>query len=381
MGSREKMSIIIGADIVPVKTNQEAFENGPAEELTGRELLEELRKAEYRIFNLETPLYDRDAPIVKMGPCLRASGKSVNGLKNIGADLLTLANNHIMDHGIQGLRNTVAVLEKAGISTVGAGENLQQARKAYFAEIRGKRIGIYGCAEHEFSIAGEDSPGANPFDALESPDDVARMKEQCDYAIVLYHGGKEHYRYPSPDLQKTCRKLVDKGADLVVCQHSHCIGCKEEYRNGTIVYGQGNFLFDGEDNEYWNTGLLISISEDGAVGYIPLMKTGSGVRLADSNEAEKILSEFRKRSDDIRREGFIRQQYMKFASESIDDYYLYLTGKRDNLAFRIANKLSGHRLEKRLAQRYGRKVRTGLRNYVECEAHRELLIKGLEQHK
>lgn len=96
--------------------------------------------------------------------------------------------------------------------------------------------------------------------------------------IVLYHGGKEQYRYPSPNLQKTCRKLVEKGADLVVCQHSHCIGCREEYLQGTIVYGQGNFLFDDEENEYWQTSLLIMISDDFEVKYIPLKKNKNTVR-------------------------------------------------------------------------------------------------------
>ena len=96
------------------------------------------------------------------------------------------------------------------------------------------------------------------------------MKAQCDYAIVLYHGGKEYYRYPSPNLQKTCRKLVEKGADLVICQHSHCIGCEEKYQDGTIVYGQGNFLFDHGDNEYWNTSLLVQIKDDGQINYVPL---------------------------------------------------------------------------------------------------------------
>ena len=65
----------------------------------------------------------------------------------------------------------------------------------------------------------------------------------------IINGGKEHYRYPSPDLQKICRKFIDKGADLVVCQHSHCIGCEEKYNHGTIVYGQWNFLFDRSNIE------------------------------------------------------------------------------------------------------------------------------------
>lgn len=61
---------------------------------------------------------------------------------------------------------------------------------------------------------------------------------------MLYHGGKEYYRYSSPNLQKTCRKMTEKGADLVLCQHSHCIGSYEEYNDSTILYGQGNFIFN-----------------------------------------------------------------------------------------------------------------------------------------
>lgn len=58
---------------------------------------------------------------------------------------------------------------------------------------------------------------------------------------------------------KKCRKIVEKGADLVVCQHSHCIGCMEEYDKGTIIYGQGNFLFDDSESIFWRTSLLLKI--------------------------------------------------------------------------------------------------------------------------
>lgn len=80
------------------------------------------------------------------------------------------------------------------------------------------------CTENEFSSATMHSAGANPFDVLESFDDVQALKEHCDYVVVLYHGGKEFYRYPSPMLQRYCRKFIEKGASLVLCQHSHCIG-------------------------------------------------------------------------------------------------------------------------------------------------------------
>lgn len=151
-------------------------------------------------------------------------------------DLLTLANNHILDQDQQGLVSTCSVLDAAGIAYTGVGQTPEEAAKPYIFECDGKRIGVYACAEHEFSIVTEHSAGANPIDLLETPDHVAALKEQCDYVIVLYHGGKEHYRYPSPNLQKVCRKLVEKGADLVVCQHSHCIGCEEKIRGGVQSY-------------------------------------------------------------------------------------------------------------------------------------------------
>ncbi len=372
------MKIIIGADLVPTDSNIELFCQGAKQELFGNELADLLDRASFRIFNLEVPLADSDTPILKQGPNFRAPTKCAKGLRAIGVDLLTLANNHILDQGEQGLRSTIQALDDVGIGYVGAGMNLQKAEEPFFFEISGKRYGIYACAEHEFSIAGEDSPGANPFDPLDTPDRIMKVKSGCDYLVVLYHGGKEHYRYPSPNLQKSCRKLVEKGANLVVCQHSHCIGCKEEYQNGTIIYGQGNFLFDQANTECWNTGLLLSISEDGTVGYIPLMKRDRGVRLADRDEKERILSEFKKRSDEILQEGFIQQQYQEYAAKAIDDYMLFLTGKRESFVFRIANRLSGYWLQKHVVQKYCRKVRIGLRNYVECEAHRELLIRGLE---
>ena len=108
---------------------------------------------------------------------------------------------------------------------------------------------------------------------LESFDHIANLKDECDYVIVLYHGGKEYYRYPSPILQKVCRKMCDKGADLVICQHSHCIGCREEYKGSEIVYGQGNFIFVGtSNNEYWNNALLIELKleDEASIEYIPL---------------------------------------------------------------------------------------------------------------
>ena len=371
------MQILIGADLVPTESNFDLFKAGDAMALVGAELLDVLKKSDYRIFNLEVPLCDELAPIEKCGPALIAPTNTVEGYKAIGADLLTLANNHILDQGASGLESTIKMLDANRIAHVGSGV-LSEARKPSIIDICGKKIGVYACAEHEFSIAGENMAGANPFDPLESLDHILDMKKECDYVIVLYHGGKEHYRYPSPNLQKVCRKMVEKGADLVVCQHSHCIGCEEKYGDGTIVYGQGNFLFDHSASEFWQTSLLIELNETGEVSYIPLKKHGNGVRLAEGGTALEIMEGFSKRSEEIKQEGFIEEQYEKFAASMIERYLSAFCGIKRTFFYKVLDKLSGHRLTKWILKRkYSGKGKLALRNYIECEAHRELLLNGL----
>ena len=372
------MSILIGADLVPTETNYDMFRSADIDKLVGAKLKDILINADYRIFNLEVPLINENAPIDKCGPNLIAPENTIRGIKSMGVNLFTIANNHIMDQGVQGLESTCDLLQKNGISYVGVGKNLSEAAQPYIFTYKGKKIGVYACAEHEFSIAGEHSCGANPFDPLESPDHVRKLKSECDYVIVLYHGGKEHYRYPSPNLQKVCRKLIDRGADLVVCQHSHCIGCVEEYNGGTIVYGQGNFLFDHSESEYWQTSLLIQINDDFKITYLPIVKYKEGVRLADADKADDIIKQFNVRSEEIKQEGFIDNKYGDFAQDKIEEYLAAVLAINDGFAYRAINKLTNHKFKKWIISRkYNQKKRLILQNFIECEAHRELMLKGI----
>lgn len=372
------MSIIIGADIVPTEANKSLFETGDVESVLGVDLLNLLNAADYRIFNQECPLVDKDSPIQKGGPVLGAGTSCINGIKALGADLLSIANNHIMDHGNAGLESTIKTIESHSIAFLGAGYDLRLAARPFIFKLKNKKVGVYSCAEHEFSIAGENTPGANPFDPLESFDHVISLKEQCDFLIVLYHGGKEYYRYPSPMLQKVCRKFVEKGANLVVCQHSHCVGCEEKYCGGTIVYGHGNFIFDKIKNPLSETSLLITINDDWSIGYVPLIKVEKGVRLASGKIAQKIMAEFRSRNEQIKEEYFVVNEYKKFASLMLRHYLLACSGYSHSVLRKILNRLTGGMMAKKTTNAYNKKELLALRNFVECEAHRELWVEGLK---
>ena len=233
------ISVMIGGDIVPTESNSDYFSRGDISHLIDDALLKRLADVDYRIFNLEVPLADEANPIEKCGPALISATGTVRGLAALGVDAVVLANNHIMDQGAQGLASTVVALDDVEILHFGEGKNVAKAASPLVVEAGGRRVGVYACAEHEFSIAGDSTPGANPFDPFSSPQHVSELRRGCDAVVVLYHGGKEHYRYPSPLLRTRCRTLVDSGADVVVCQHSHCVGCEERWHGGRIVYGQG----------------------------------------------------------------------------------------------------------------------------------------------
>ena len=374
------MKILIGGDVIPTPVNFDLFEKSDLDALMGIALKRIWQDADFRIINLEAPFTDAQTPIAKLGPNLRAPKKTFPGLMAMKPSLVGLANNHVLDFGAQGLRDTMEILGSNDISYAGAGENLGRAHKPFIFNADDKTIGVYACAEHEFTIADKDSPGANPFDPLYSLDHISELKQKCDYVIVTYHGGKEYYRYPSPRLKEVCRKIAQKGADLVLCQHSHCIGSMERYAGATIVYGQGNFIFAKDYvNEYLYSGLLVSLdlSAKNKIEFIPVHREGKGIRLAEGEKGKEILEAFAQRSEEIKKEGFIEERYDEFAREMSIMYMNKMSGRRkamirlDNLLFKdffIKKRYSGiHKLM--------------LKNYIQCEAHRELVLRGLEKNK
>lgn len=370
-------SLLIGGDVVPTASNAERFSEGDICHLVDGGIRGVFESAGFRALNLETPLVDEESPIEKCGPALSARTSSVRGLTALGIDAVALANNHIMDQGARGLSSTISALDGADILHFGAGQSLGEARLPLVVEIGTQRVGVYACAEHEFSIAGEEWSGANPFDPLASLQHVRELRGKCDIVVALYHGGKEHYRYPSPLLRARCRALVDAGANVVVCQHSHCVGCEESWHEGTIVYGQGNFLFDHQDNEFWATGLLVEVDfDDGAcVRYHPIVKDGASVRLANTAEAREIMKGFQERSEQIKVPGFVEEECRRYARSCLNGYLLGVMPGARSLPFRVLNKLCGGNLAERL---YGRQTLLALQNYVECEAHNELLAEGIK---
>jgi len=370
------ISMIIGGDLVPTPSNVKLFSQGDSKGLIGDELGGLLGEVDFRIFNLEVPLTESEQPIRKVGPNLIAPISSINGIKALNPTILGIANNHILDQGEQGLFSTMTLLESNNIRYVGAGTNINEAAMPVIVSKEGRKIGIYACAEHEFTIATNKKAGANPFDPLESLDHISKMYAECDFVIVLYHGGKEHYRYPSPYLQKVCRKMVEKGADLIICQHSHCIGAYEEYKGSPIVYGQGNFIFDASEEECWQTSLLVKVifTDKMSVDYIPICKKANAIALADKQQKQEILEAFFHRSLMIKEPDFIENNFENFCA-TMGEHYLRSFAGYSDLMSRVDRRLQGMFIKRR----YDAGQLAAMQNFIECEAHREMVLKYLSR--
>lgn len=311
------------------------------------------RSADKVIVNLECAVTDHAQGITKIGPCLKAPANTVKTLKKAGVTHCTLSNNHIFDFGRKGLADTLAALEESGIPYTGIGENYEDSRKDMILEGEGFTVAIVNVCEHEYSYATENRMGARPFDEFETMEDIRRAKEQNRFVVVIYHGGKELCRYPSPRLQKACREMVRCGADVVLCQHSHIIGCCEDFEGGHILYGQGNFHFVGRmETESWNEGLMAELTFDQsgvAVRYIPVVAENGGIALQKPEAAQKTLAEMAERNEELA-DGRWKAQWHQFC---LSVFHVY-DDSRKGVA----------KTEEGKIQRFA--------HYLDCEAHRDV---------
>jgi len=379
----KNINVLIGADLVPTKSNYDLFCQGKINEIFDDKLLKIFNNSDFSIFNLETPLIDKSTPIKKWGPNIGIKYNVINGIKKINPGFLNLANNHIMDHGNEGLLSTIKVLNENNISYSGVYYS-NSMKHSFIKIVNGFSIGIYSCVEHEFSVASEGNWGANPFDIFESYKHVEELSNKCDFVIVLYHGGKEFYPYPSPDLQKYCRRFIDCGADFVVCQHSHCIGCEETYDNKKIVYGQGNVLFDdGTKNDEWQNGLLLDIEINKHklinINYIVLTRKNNGVLLSEKEISNKLLNDYFDRSKAILKSNFIQEKYSEFAMSKVYDIFRKFDLIGSSFLFRILNKITKKKFGKFYFNKiYLKKKSYEIENAIDCEAWRELTLTYLK---
>ena len=315
------MKILFGADLVPKGESEKLFIEGDVKTLFN-DVADLAKTADRFIVNVECALTKSENAIKKFGPNLKADPACADTIKALGVTDVALANNHVFDFGVEGLQDTLKNLERVGLPYTGVGANDEESRKIYYIEQNGQKIAIVNVCEHEYTYALPDRMGANPYDPYLTMQDIRLAKKNADYVVVIYHGGKEHCRYPSPRLRNLCREMVLCGASVVLCQHSHCIGCYEQYEGGHIVYGQGNFHFwYGDKTEMWYTSLLVEVDfeKEAKIKFYPVEMKGVSISIAKGERADEIMKPFEERNQELQN-GKWREGWHEFCEKSENWY-------------------------------------------------------------
>ena len=309
---------------MPTEITRPAFDAQDKFALMG-DCLDLLRQGDFVVGNLECALTDTNQPIRKCGPNLKGKPEYAQLIRECGFTHLGLSNNHVMDYGIIGMRDTIHHVKLASMVPFGYGENEPESRHPVCIEKDGITAAVIAVCEHEYSYALSDQMGAAPFDPFETMLAITEAKRSCDFLAVMYHGGKEQCTVPSPRLRRACRAMIRAGADLVLTQHSHCIGSREEYLGKEIVYGQGNFNFVTHvDNPQWRSGLVADIQVGKCafqVAYLPVVVTDTGIRMANTEEKARILNDFAAISDQISDEATAEKLWEGFCFDEKQRYY------------------------------------------------------------
>lgn len=270
-----------------------------------------LAAADLTFGNLESPLGTGGTQIPGKGIWFRARPEALQVVKDGGFDILNLANNHIMDYDTPVLEQTLELLQTAGISAIGAGNNLQEAKAATVLESHGIRLGFLGYSDmadifwnYQYPRrfrATADQAGVAPLmvdnaylaDAIS--EDIKKLEPEVDLVIVSLHWGTEYSRTPAAEQRQFAHQLIDAGADIILGHHPHVFQGMEVYQGALIAYSLGNFIMDQNWSRETCQGLLlqITISKEGwqQAEVIPVQIVEEQPRRAEGQDAEVILAE------------------------------------------------------------------------------------------
>lgn len=329
---------------------------------------------DYAIVNLESPVTSQSKAILKDGPALKNGKDVLTIIQYCGFGIVTLANNHLKDYGTTGVIDTLVNCDKHGITTIGAGKNMETARHALVLKNDDMSVGILNVCEHESSVAAHNEAGAAPLDLPNLYQDIKKLKKEVSKVIVIIHGGCEHYQYPTPRMKREYRLIVEFGADIIVNHHQHCYSGYESYKGSKIFYGLGNFFFDNprKRNDKWNHGLLLCLDLD---------KNKTDFQLFPIEQCnQKLVVEInnpdiiKHKMDEINAiignddalegafEGFVAKKKALYPFLPYGNHYLRALYSRGLFPELLSSK---------------RKVK--IENTISCESHREVLLKYFEK--
>lgn len=371
------MKILITGDFAPQARLAKQIEEKQFSKVFPENIREIIKSADFSFVNFESPIVeDGYKPIQKCGPNLCCTKEAAEAVKYAGFTGVTMANNHILDYGTEGLHKSVECCKDQGLDVVGVGEDLKDAEEILYIEKDGKTLAVINCCEHEFTIATDTEAGANPLNPVRQFYAIQKAKNIADYVLVIVHGGHEMFQLPSPRMVETYRFFIDAGADAVVNHHQHCYSGYEYYNGKPIFYGLGNFCFDeeGDNADSWYEGYMVTFEFDNnsikhtLYPYIQYKAEVTVEIIKDTTSFDENISKLNAIISDPIALRETTDTYYNSAVKVIKTLYQ----PYDN---RILNKLYRMHL---LPSVVSKKKWLFILNYINCESHRDKQISALK---
>ena len=243
----DTLNIVLTGDILLDRGVRHVIDRQGIDQLFSPGIDSLLQSSDVVVGNLECPATKIKAPVFKQY-IFRAEPEWLTDLKRHGITHLNLANNHSIDQGREGLIDTYQNIQKAGIVPFGAGRNMQEAIQPVLLSDMPRKVWLVAslqlALENYAHLPDQPCVSQQSIDVL--CQQIARLRSddpQC-YIIVSLHWGWENHEEVVPRQRYDAHRLVDAGADCLVCHHTHTRQPMELYRDKPIYYGLGNFIFD-----------------------------------------------------------------------------------------------------------------------------------------
>lgn len=260
------------------------------------------------IINLETTITLHTQAVPKVFN-FKTDPEHVKALQAANIHVANIANNHILDFGIIGMRDTIAHLDQAGIAHTGAGENIQEAQRPVIITKKGITIGIIGLTDNEPTWqAGAENPGTfyvTVGDIEQVRPVIEQLRGGVDLIIVSIHWGPNWRERPVHEFIEFAHQLIDSGVDIIHGHSAHILQGVEVYHNGLIMYDTGDFVDDYAVDEQLRNDLsclfVVTADKEGvrSLKLIPTQIKNMQVNYAQSPEKERVLARMRMLSQEL----------------------------------------------------------------------------------
>ena len=246
--TKEPFTMFFTGDVLMRGATESIYDSQGVEGLLSPDLLNEMQSADLCMINQEFPFGVGGTQAPDKQFTFKSDPKYVQAFLDMGVDIVSLANNHVLDFGSDVLSQTFTTLDDAGIAYVGAGESIARAKAWESYEINGTKIAVLA-ASRVIPVVEWNVDNAQPgvfctYDPTQLVEQIALAEQEHDLVIVAVHWGIERAAYPEDYQREMAKQYIDAGADLIVGNHPHVIQGVEYYKDVPIVYSLGNYLFN-----------------------------------------------------------------------------------------------------------------------------------------